>query len=44
MNYGIRAEIDNENPWTVTSPTSTAVSKLPSAWAPRLFDVGILLN
>lgn len=27
MNYGVTAEIDNENPWTVTSQTSPAVSK-----------------
>lgn len=44
MNYAITAEIDNKNPWTVTCPTSTAVSKQPSVWAPRLFDVWILLN
>lgn len=44
MNYGVTAEIDNENPWTVTSQTSTAVSKQSSVWAPRLCDVWILLN
>jgi len=46
INYGLTAEIDNEKKKekTVTSQTSTAVSKQPSVWAPRLFYVWILSN